>query len=337
MGYTIKSLFRLFHRHLLPFRSISLGLLILAGAASAAVTDPKYHVLVFCPNSGDSGHDSYMREFKKWFPGVAEKLQFQFDTTKNWSDCNYAKLSKYQVVMFLDNRPEGATQRADFQKYMQNGGGWIGCHFAAFAMNASGVKQDWDWYHKEFLGSGEYRSNIWPPWPATLKIEEPNSVYTQGIPHLVKVSANEWYRWQPVNGQDWWKGKSDIKIIASIDSSSYPLGSKVETDEVWRSGYYPAVWTNVKYKMLYLNMGHNLLDYANGNKDLSQTFASEEQNKFIYNALTSFGEGTSRVIKPMHSLLSAKPRDADEFTFGISIFNSQGRQLKARPSIPDGK
>ena len=45
------------------------------------------------------------------------------------------------------------------------------------------------------------------------------------------------------------------------------------------SGYYPVVWTNKHYRMIYLNMGHNDMDYEhkfdNTNRTLSFTFANK--------------------------------------------------------------
>jgi len=254
------------------------------GGGAGAQTAPKFKVLTFDPVSGDVGHDSYMKEARIFLPKLAAQYGFQLDLTENWNDLNADKLAQYKVVIFLDNRPEGAAQRTAFKTYMDGGGAWIGCHFAAFAMNASGVKQDWDWYHKTFLGSNEYVSNTWAPTPAFLKVEDSASPYMKGLPPLFKASANEWYRWS----YDW-KSNPDIKILASIDPSSFPLGTGPKPEEIWHSGYYPVVWTNVKYKMLYLNMGHNDIDYAAGNKDKSLTFANETQNKMITNALLTFG------------------------------------------------
>jgi hypothetical protein len=253
---------------------------ILFSAGQGLAQEPKFKVLAFCPMSGDQGHDSYIHEANKWFPKAAKQYGFQYDSTKNWSDCNAAKLAQYKVVMFLDNRPDQAAQRDAFKAYMDNGGGWIGCHFAAFALNNSAVPQNWDWYHNTFIGSGEYKSNTWAPTPAFLKVEAPDHPYMKGVTDLFKASANEWYRWN-----NDLKTKPDIKILASIDPSSFPLGTGPKPEEIWHSGYYPVVWTNVKYKMLYLNMGHNDIDYAAGNKDKSQTFANDIQNQLMLNAL----------------------------------------------------
>lgn len=49
----------------------------------------------------------------------------------------------------------------------------------------------------------------------------------------------------------------DIKILLSIDPSSFPLGDGPKQYEIWHEGYYPVAWTNINYRMLYMNMGHN--------------------------------------------------------------------------------
>ena len=78
--------------------------------------------------------------------------------------------------------------------------------------------------------------------------------------------------------------------MLSIDSSSYPLGTGPKQYEIWHSGYYPVVWTNKKFKMVYFNMGHNDMDYEHKtNKELSHTFTSKEENQLILNALLWLG------------------------------------------------
>jgi hypothetical protein len=69
------------------------------------------------------------------------------------------------------------------------------------------------------------------------------------------------------------------------------LGTGPKLYEIWHSGYYPVVWTNKNYKMLYVNMGHNDIDYENKtNKELSQTFNNPVQDKLVIEALLYFGE-----------------------------------------------
>jgi hypothetical protein len=291
---------------------------------AAGQVAPKFKVLAFGPMSGDQGHDSYIHEANKFFPKLGAANGFTYDSTKNWSDCNAAKLAQYKVVIFLDNRPEQAAQRDAFKAYMDNGGGWIGCHFAAFVLNGSAVTANWNWYHNEFLGSGEYKSNTWAPTPAFLKVEATDHPYMKGLPALFKASANEWYRWQVDL-----KTKPDIKILASIDPSSFPLGTGPKPEEIWHSGYYPVAWTNTKYKMVYFNMGHNDIDYANGNKDKSQTFGNTVQDQLMLNSILQIaGEAPSAVTLGPKAVL-----DRPDFGFNLE----SGRMTVTRTGARDAQ
>ena len=138
------------------------------------------------------------------------------------------------------------------------------------------------------MGSGEYISNTWRPTAALLRVEDRNHPATKRLPKKITSSPNEWYRWK----NDLRKNP-EIKILLSIDSASFPLGTGPKPYEIWHGGYYPVAWTNVKYKMIYFNMGHNDIDYENGtNKELSFTFSNKIQNRFIIDALLWLGRKT---------------------------------------------
>ena len=251
---------------------------------------PKFKVVAFYTAREDLAHISFVHEANPWFAKMAKEYNFQYDSTTNWNNMNAKFLAQYQVVLFLDTRPEGTEQRAEFQKYMENGGGWMGFHFAAFAMNQSGVPQNWDWYHNVFLGSGQYVSNTWRPTPAILRVEDKQHPAVKGLPKTFKASPSEWYRWEHDLRQN-----PDISILCAIDSTSFPLGTGPKQSEIWHSGYYPVVWSNNKYRMVYINMGHNDMDYEHKydktNKTLSSTFGSKMESKLILNALLWLGAG----------------------------------------------
>lgn len=193
----------------------------------------------------------------------------------------------------MDTRPEKPAQRAAFEEYMDNGGAWMGFHFAAFALTPSAVPQNWDWYHNQFLGSGEYVSNTWRPTSAILRVEDRNFPATRDLPATFKSAPNEWYRWK----NDLRKNPN-IRILVSIDPASFPLGTGTGSggaSEIWTNGYYPVVWTNTRYRMIYLNMGHNDMDYEhkydNSNKTLSFTFENKTQDKLVLDSLLWLGTG----------------------------------------------
>jgi len=242
---------------------------------------PKFKVIAFYTGKNDQAHVSFVHEANGWFSKMAAENNFTYDSTDNWENMNPKFLSKYQVVVFLDTRPDSADQRAAFEQYMKKGGAWMGFHFAAFALTPSAYSQNWDWYHNEFLGCGEYKGNTWRPTSAILRVENQKHPATKHLPETFNASPNEWYSWQ----NDLRKNP-DIDILVSIDSTSFPLGTGTKLWEIWHSGYYPVVWTNVKYRMLYINMGHNDIDYEGGtNSELSFTFVNEVQNKLIVDGL----------------------------------------------------
>jgi hypothetical protein len=249
---------------------------------------PQFRAIAFYTGKEDLAHISFVHEANEWFPRMATQYHFAYEATTNWNNLNAEFLSHYQVVLFLDTRPEDPTQRAAFQKYMEHDGAWMGFHFAAFALTPSGYPQNWDWYHNVFLGSGEYVSNTWRPTSAVLRVEDTNQPATRGLPETFKSQPNEWYRWQ-----NDLRTNADIEILLSIDPASFPLGTGPKQYEIWHSGYYPVVWTNRKFKMLYLNMGHNDMDYEhkfdNTNKTLSFTFNNETQDRLILDGLLWLG------------------------------------------------
>ena len=78
--------------------------------------DPRFKVIAFYTGKNDRAHVSFVHEANKWFPKMAAKNNFSYDSTNNWSNLNAEFLSKYQVVLFLDTRPEAPEQRLAFQK-----------------------------------------------------------------------------------------------------------------------------------------------------------------------------------------------------------------------------
>ncbi len=225
-----------------------------------------------------------MQEANTWLAGMAEKYHFTYDSTDNWDQLNTEVLKNYQVVVFLDTRPEVPTQRLAFEQYMKNGGAWLGFHFAAFALTPSDYPQNWNWYQEELLGTGAYKSNTWRPTPAVLRVEDAAHPVTRNLPRTFRSAPNEWYRWE-----NDLRTRPDIQILLSIDSSSFPLGTGPKPQEIWHEGYYPVVWTNRRYRMLYFNMGHNDMDYGGTDLPLSSSFQSEMQNQLILNGLLWLG------------------------------------------------
>lgn len=253
-------------------------------------TAPLFRVIAFYTAKDDAAHISFVYEANNWFQAISKQYNFIYNSTTNWKNLNIEFLQQYQVVLFLDTRPEDPLQRQAFEQYMKDGGCWMGFHFAGFALTPSDYPQNWNWYHNEFIGAGQYKSNTWQPTAAILKVEDHAHPTTRNFPKTFKSAPSEWYSWEN-NLQK----NPAIKILLSIDSTSFPLGTGPKLNEIWHSGYYPVAWTNANYKMIYLNMGHNDMDYEHGtNATLSSTFSSDLQNKFIINSLLWLGNRSNK-------------------------------------------
>ena len=275
---------------------------VAAGACAthrSRVAEPDFRVLAFFTAKVDAAHISFVHEAVRWFPSVAAQHHFAFDTTSDWRKLNDDVLSRYDVVVFLDTRPEDAAQRAAFQRYMQRGGAWMGFHFAGFALTPSVYPSNWPWYHDTLIAAGQYRSNTRRPTSAVLRVEDRAHPVMRNIPTTFTSAPSEWYRWEKDLRQN-----PDIDILLAIDASSFPLGTGPKPHEIWHDGYYPVVWTNRKFRMIYLNMGHDDIDYEHrlgrGNAPLSSTFASEAENRLLVDALLWLGGRPAKgVDRPM--------------------------------------
>ena len=253
---------------------------IAADLPTPATPAAAIHVVAFYHGVFDLAHINFVHEANRWFPKMGPKYGFSYAATQNWGNLNREFLSKYQVVLFLDDSPHDPDQRAAFRQYMENGGGWMGFHVSAFTTDP----KEWDWYYNVFLGSGAFHNNTWFPTTAVLKVEDRNHPAMKGLPAIFTSAVSEWYSWE----NDLRKNP-DIDILASVDPSCFPLGT--DPNQSWYSGYYPILWSNRKYRMIYANFGHNAMNYK-ANIGKSSTFASADQDRFIINSILWLGSRT---------------------------------------------
>jgi hypothetical protein len=265
-------------RFRLPALLLALVLLI-SGLTSTAVAKVQatFNVLAFYSGTYDAAHIDFEKEANQRFPQFGAQNGFSYTATNNWDQLNNLTASQYQVVMFLDDSPHTDAQRNGFQNYMNNGGAFFGFHVSAYN-DASG---GWPWFNNTLLGTGRFVSNTWGPTAVTLKAENRSHPALVNTGATFQSSVSEWYSWQ-----NDLRNNPDIQILASIDPSSFPVGT--DPNQTWYSGYYPIIWTNKNYKMIYANFGHNAMNYQT-NTRLSSTFDSPAQNQFMMDALKWLG------------------------------------------------
>jgi len=166
-------------------RQYSLGVAMLLSCIAAFGQTASPKVLLFFSMNVESDHVLFAADAIKFFAEQADRHDFRVEATSNWADLNDENLKQYKLVVWLNNLPP-AAQQAAFQRYMENGGAWLGFHVAAFNTRSS----DWTWF-REFIGGGAFGVNSWPPLPARLIVEDTDSPITLGIPKSFVAPANE--------------------------------------------------------------------------------------------------------------------------------------------------
>jgi uncharacterized protein len=224
---------------------------------------PKFRVLALYSTTVETDHVDFARDAIQFYTKLAAEKNFVFDTTTDWEKLNDENLKNYQVIMWINEFPHNEAERRTFEKFMTNGGAWLGFHVSGY--NDKYTK--WPWF-VDFLGAVFYNNN-WPPLPAKLIVDDNTHPATKRLPKTYIAPINEWYGWKP-NPRD----NKDIKVLVTLDPTNYPLGKK----NLIKSGDIPVVWTNTKYKMLYMNMGHG-----------DKVMTSDIQNRLFEDAILWLG------------------------------------------------
>lgn len=233
----------------------------------------RFKVLAFYSENTEPDHVQFAQGAVKFLSGRAASEHFTFDATTKWEDLNDERLKRYQLVIWLNQSPKKTEQRSAFERYIQGGGAWLGFHAAGY----NDKDTNWPWL-VDFLGGAVFYINSWPPLPARVVIDDQAHPVMEGIPGDFESPANEWYVWKPSP-----RLNKDVRVLATFDPSNYPIGFK----DVLTKGDLPVVWTNTKYKMLYVNMGHG-----------DKIFTSSTQNQIIDNAVNWLGTGAAQTRTP---------------------------------------
>ena len=143
-------------------------------------------------------------------------------------------LKQYSTVVFLNTSQDilNDVQQADFERYIQAGGGFVGVHAA------TDTEYDWPWYNKLVGAVFDGHPNI---QEAELRVTDPSHFLTKGL-DSVWVKTDEWYNFRNIN--------PDINILLKINEKSYE-GVTNGTD-------HPISWYH-EYdggRAFYTEMGH---------------------------------------------------------------------------------
>ena len=215
---------------------------------------PRFKALIYYTQHAEEAHVQFAEQATTFFKKLNYGDGFVLDITTDFSKYPYEKLKEYNVIIMLNTSPNTKAERDAFEQYMENGGGWVGFHAAAYNDKST----HWPWFVK-FLGGGVFYCNNWPPQPVLVEVDNEEHPVTKNLPASFVAPASEWYQWTPSPRQN-----KDVEVLLSLSPKNYPLGIK----DVVNFGDFPIVWSNKNYRMIYLNMGHGDEEFIDGTQNL---------------------------------------------------------------------
>ena len=256
----------------------TLGLIVIIGVVSCAA--PKKKILVFSKTEGfrHTSIEAGVLAIQK----LGQDQGLAVTATEDSSYFSEAILQEYAAVIFLNTTGDilNYEQQADFERYIQAGGGFVGIHAA------TDTEYDWPWYN-DLVGA--YFESHPKVQDASLYVTDGSHISTQGLDSIWSKS-DEWYNFRDIN--------PNINVLMRIDEDSYEGGTN--------GTQHPISWYH-EYdggRSFYTEMGHtdetfenptflkHLLggiEYAIGdgvlNYDLTTSDRVPPENRFIKNVL----------------------------------------------------
>ncbi len=280
-------------------------------------------VLIFSKTLGY--RHSSIKEGKAFFEELAKKQGFNIVLSENNKDFNEENLQKFNAIVFLNTTGDvlEPNQQADFERYIQAGGGYFGIHAA------SDTEYNWPWYN-DLMGGyfashpGGAVSNVQKGKMTVLDKTHPA---TSHMPDTFE-KVDEFYDFKSL--------KTDIlKFLIKVDENSYKMGKMGD--------FHPMSWYH-EYdggKSFYSNFGHTpetfseplmVTHFQEGLKfvwskklDYSKckTKRAPEENRFTRtNLIKNLDEPTELAIMPNGKVLFVERKGA------IKIWNPEKETFK---------
>lgn len=176
-------------------------------------------------------------------------------------------LQGYAAIVFLNTTQDvlNSVQQADFERYIQSGGGFAGIHAA------TDTEYDWPWYNRLVGAVFDGHPKI---QEAKLLIVDKTHKSTRNL-DSIWMKSDEWYNFKNIN--------PNIKVLIHIDETSYEGGTNGQTHPIsWyheydggRSFYTEMGHTDETYQdPSFLNHLLGGIEYAIGNNQRNYNLAT---------------------------------------------------------------
>jgi cytochrome c len=285
--------------------SIMLICCFIAGSCNIRFGEPS--VLIFTLTKGYH-HESIPAAVQAIFR-LGKENNFKVDTTSDPNRFQEKYLGKYSAVIFLNTTGEilNNYQEAEFERYIQAGGGFVGIHAAADAA------YDWGWYGR--LLGGYFNGHPAQQMAEVMLMEDSSNPATNHLPKHWK-RKDEWYNFKKLSG--------NVHVLLTVDENSYQGGTNGRRHPIsWyhefdggRAWYTAMGHTNESFTdPLFLKHLLGGIQYAiGGGRQLNYQKATAlpvpDENRFIKTSLVkgNFFEPTEMTVLPNLDILVAERR-----------------------------
>jgi len=191
---------------------------------------PALNILVFTKTAGFY-HESKPNAIKAFYE-MAHNHTWQITFTEDSTLFTDKELSKYNVVVFLlttGNNLLNQEEKVSFQKYIENGGGFVGVH------TATDTEYKWPWYEKLV---GAHFTGHPPIHEGKLIIENRNHPSTVCFETDTLKWTDEFYSFDRNPRKN-----TNINVLVSIDEKSYNIENNLWFKKVnIVMGDHPLIW-----------------------------------------------------------------------------------------------
>ncbi len=218
---------------------------------AAPWTEPA--ILVFSKTNGYR-EDAAVKASNAALAAIAKSRGWAAFFTENGAVFNPAALGRFKATVWNNTSGDvlNAEQKAAFQSYIENGGGFVGIHGAG-----GDPRYEWRWYVETLLGA-EFKGHPMSPQfqNATIHIEVPDDPATR---HLGKewTRNDEWYSFEKSP-----RSNGGFMVLATLDEKTY--SPKMFWKEIGMGADHPIIWKHCvgKGRVFYSALGHAAKTYA---------------------------------------------------------------------------
>ncbi|NQT27516.1 ThuA domain-containing protein [candidate division KSB1 bacterium] len=204
------------------------GILILFGAFNLeAQTDNQFDVLVYA--APDFWHGPAIPTAIQSLEKMAEKYQFGLTWTQDNKIFNEEKFFNFAAIVFLNSNADDFSeiQKVNFEKYIANGGGFVGIHAASV------TDKKWTWYTqlvgRVFSEHPEVQFGV-------LRVLDKKFPATMHLPDQW-LWSDEWYTFEtePL--------ANSLNVLMTVDESTYDPKKDWGRGEMKGMGdFHPIAW-----------------------------------------------------------------------------------------------